>query len=453
MTAPPPGAAGGSGLTVDHNAPSPQQTLSAIVFNTASDGSIFTSVAPASGPLAPATPTAGGTPAPTAATPFVTTIVTTNTPTASPAPAAGPTVQGPILAAIIVPIVAVLALIPLGYIAWLHYRNKRRGRRLSSPDFGDMSAPQPQHNSQLMAQQPPQPRPATKLAPVTLPVPFKESDRIRSGALGVYEVPPPPPPPPPSDTLSGSTLRHAPAPGGNGNGSGNGGAPVIYEHFRDQRESGRPSSELEPPAHLRAPSPTLPSPPAQPPHWRPASDAWPLPNGGPLPDPAAPPSYEAYQPPYEYTNKPLPAPLGGGASAARAAPRHPAAPAPANGRSEALAAPASLQAPSGPRGSHASSAARPPSSSYEGTPTGPAFPAPLQPRHQPASAGGEGRREGARREGYRDSDLVSEMSVPPATRSAVSSMTAGGGRRKSGARDADAVSEVSVDSMPRPRAL
>ena len=416
--APSPGPAGPPGLTLDSNPASQPTSFSGVLFGTGPDGRPFTTNVPASGPLVASTPTAGNAPAPTSASPFVTTITTTNSPTASPAPSSGPTIQGPILAAIIVPIVAVLALIPLGYIAWLHYRNKRRGRRLSSPDFGDMSAPQPQHDSKLLPH-----RPSTKLSPVTLPVPFTDSDRIKSGALGVYEVPPPPP----SDTLSGSTVRPPPT----------GRTPVIYEHYRDQRASGRPSSELEPP-HIRAPSPTLPSPPAQPQHWRPSSDAWPLPNGAPLPDPA-PPYDSPYDPPYDphsaRTNKPLPVPLGLGASAARHVPLHAA-------RSEALATPTSLHAPGG--------GARPASSDYEGTPTGPVFPAPLQPRAPPG--GGAGRYgDGERRSGrYRNSDLVSEMSYPPDDRSAVSSMTAG--RRKS-QREADAISEVSDEGVLGPRAL
>ena len=165
--------------------------------------------------------------------------------------------SGAKLAMILGPVIGVVILIPIIWLLYIFFRNRRRDRqRLSSPD---MRGPPPAE-SRLLRHSPEN--------SMVLPSPFKDSERIKSGALNVWEV-----------------------------------EQSIVEKPRNgtfsppPRDSLRASSELS-----HRPSPTLPSPNA-PMFRRPPSDAWPLPSSGKLPSPVSPP-YD----PHMNTNKPLPSP-------------------------------------------------------------------------------------------------------------------------------------------------
>ena len=314
--------------------------------------------------------------------------------------------MGQLLAAIITPIAFIIILIPIIYILWVRHRTRRR-------DSGRRQDPHPET-----------PAPETRLLrhspqnSTFLPSPLNDSDRIKSGSLGVFE------------------LRRSLEDQGR--------AGSIGVFHQQPRKAGYASSPAE-----RGPSPTLPSPKV-PVFNRPPSEAWPLPAGGiKLPSPST--LYD----PHMNTNKPLPSP----AAAAKASSNPSSSPAPAPqhpsvsksrdqnpdilsyASSDVLVAPGAIW--------------RPTSSNYDLTPSTGTFPenarsTPQQ--HQKTGSTATGSRR-------RDSDLVSELSYHEHNEggrrrdtdaiSVVSAMT--NERRRRSERDADALSLVSVLSPEEPR--
>ena len=293
----------------------PNPLGAAVVFTTLENGQVSVmTAAPTLSVLRPA-----NTPPPQQSTQVVTSVVTS---LSTPSPTAAPVVDegmpfGTKMAAILVPVLVVVALIPIIWLLVVRRRSKKRDSRHSIPEK------RPPTETQLL---PPRHSPVPSL---TLPSPFSDSERIRSGSLGVYDV--------------RQSLEDRARSGSLGIG--------MY----DRPQSGRASSELE-----RGPSPTLPSPsvPAfRPPHSHTAShnttDSWPLPATGSLPSP------NSLYDPHINTNKPLPMPV---ASSKKSSPQLPQIP-----NIAPLAVP--------------SSAFRPTSSNYAPTPLSANFPSP------PRSAG------------------------------------------------------------------
>ena len=341
---------------------------------------------------------------------FTTNVVASTAAPVEAAPSEGMS-YGVKMAAILTPILVTLALIPVIYLIYLHYRNKRRDhQRLRSPDMRDTQ-------QAYLKPPPPVPPPppqgigsfrSPQEKSILLPSPFSESERIKSGSLGVYEV---------RQSLDDRARTESIG---------------FFSPDPKTRYSGRASSELE-----RGPSPTLPSPSVT--TFRPISESWPLPKSGKLPEPEPP--HEAHP----NARKALPSP----AATSRPPPILPAA------RSETLAA------------------SRSPSSDYGSTPTSSAFPQP--PRSTVATPQTQrfdsGLSNGKNNSNNRESDLVSDMSMyddvssgggnggngpgeadqrsrrDTDALSVVSAMTAGGGggsSRRRSTRDADAVSVVSA---------
>ncbi|MCJ1408365.1 hypothetical protein MMC19_002440 [Ptychographa xylographoides] len=147
------------------------------------------------------------------------------------------------MAAILVPILVLLALVPIVYMFCLHRRNKRRRSELPElyvpTETRLLEQPTSRHNS------------------ISLPSPFSDKERVRNtDSLGMFGH---------SDTK----YQRAPSPRD----------PVDSMGTFD-----RPDSEVQ-----RAPSPTLPSPSM--PVFR-TQEAWPL--TAPLPEP--PPAYGSHNP-------------------------------------------------------------------------------------------------------------------------------------------------------------
>ena len=310
-----------------------------------------------------------------------------------------------LLAAVIVPIAFIIILIPIIYILWIRHRtraNRRSGGGKPSPET-------PAQETRLLRHSPQN--------STFLPSPLQETDRIKSGSLGVFE-------------LRRSLEDHGRA------------DSIGVFHQPPQR----PTRQLSQPSE-RGPSPTLPSPKV-PAFNRPPSEAWPLPaNGAKLPSPGG------FYDPQPNTHKPLPAP----APAVTPSPPAPSRPPQhqklnvSNTRDHnpdilSYASSDVLVAPG--------ASFRPASSNYDLTPSSGTFPD--HARTPPQQSQKTGQAAPAARS--RDSDLVSELSYQEYPErdgrrdtdalSVVSAMT--NSRRRS-ERDPDAVSLVSALSPEEPR--
>jgi hypothetical protein len=162
------------------------------------------------------------------------------------------------MAAILVPTLVFLALIPIAYFIWLHRRNKKRDReamRNHSPQLHG-----PKSEAGLLS---------SRDNSMSLLPAFKDSDRIKSGALGVFEMTP--------ELERLRTNSDPPATG--------------LAQNRGRLNTREASAE-------RGPSPTLPSPsipnfPLPRAVERPAESSWPLPAA---PNPSGPPPYSLQHP-------------------------------------------------------------------------------------------------------------------------------------------------------------
>ena len=328
-TSPPPVGAGG-------NQPNPNLALVPTVI----DGRTT---------FVPASATIGGpkTTPPVQQSPTLSNVVVTqfttlpaSTPTSQPSTEEGGMPFGTKLAVILVPILVVLALIPIIWFVYVHRRNRKRDRKITSRE---------------------EKRPPTETQPLrhspgpslTLPSPFSDSERIRSGSLGVYDV------------------RQSLEERARSNSLGIG----IY----DRESNARASSELE-----RGPSPTLPSPSIPTFHTtrttgtsHKSNDSWPLPATGNLPSPAT--SYDSQF----NRNKPLPKPAARSKPSSpnhQLLPRPPTQPKPASPQLPRIPHIAPLAVPG--------AAFRPTSSNYEPTPLTASFPSPPRSAVSPAMPNG-----------------------------------------------------------------
>ena len=372
---------------------------------TAAPSSIVTAPGIFTDATADSTPTVSATPGPSTHQDAPSAATSTSTASSNQGASAGlPLPQ--LLAAIIVPIAFIIILIPILYMLWIRHRSRKNGGGRG----GKPSPETPAQETRLLRHSPQN--------STFLPSPLKDTERIKSGSLGVFE-------------LRRSLEDH-------------GRADSIGIFTQQSRNTGHVSTPPE-----RGPSPTLPSPKV-PAFNRPPSEAWPLPaSGAKLPSPSS-----LYNPPFDH-NKALPPPV----PAARPSGLAPARPPPPNqnlsivnsrdqnpdilsyASSDVLVAPGATF--------------RPTSSNYDLTPSTDTFPENARPLPQ-QSPRGEKAAPAAR---SRDSDLVSELSYheypdrdgrrDTDALSVVSAMT--DQRRRRSERDPDSMSLVSALSPDEPR--